>query len=1139
MTYRLRRPRLALALAVTATLVAALAPTPGRAQTPPAPGPRVGDNVRVNTEPESTRGRDAPGLAVNPTNPDHLVEVDVDALRGRCDYSVSFNRGNTWTGGTLSAQPLPGDAAFPSPDSGYPNPLCDAISSAMSDGSVAFGSGQNVYVPFATRRSTSEGFTAVVARSTDGGRTFEPARVAMWAPPGTSSPSYTRPELVAEPGGGAGGADRLYVSASRTAPGVTGSRTFVAISNDGGLTWPSAPPTVGGGANPEHCGSATSRHCTNASGNPTAPVPGAPTQYPEAPEAPAQGSIEPSEPVVGPDGNVYVAWRTQSVGTNPLGSIMVSKSVDKGQTWTRRRVATVRGYGPDPAGSTFNASSFPRLAVDPRPLTGTPPPPAKLYVTWMQGPSADNPPGVSPVPPPTRSASFKKQDHFIHPDADVAFSRSHDGGVTWSSPPLRVNDDPVGTGAPAAGPAQRHPRPRVAPNGRIDIVWQDRRHGYKSPTNSHFGNGEARFGDTYYAFSRDEGGTFSANRRISDKSQNLDVGNDYRAGVYWNFAPALVSLENEAIFAWMDSREGNSITETEDIYLARVNLAASGPVPVRRLPETANPGTSVAVSQLSYQAGPESVLNVGFTALRATKPVVVNEGDPAAALAGSVLARANLGPVLLSRASALPGDVQAEVSRLAPVGAFVIGDESQLSAGVVATLRGSGVPEDRIERIAGPTPAHTAKLIADRLPRRGDTAVVVNPNTPEASAASALAATLRFPVVFVDRDSVPEPTAQVLGAPDIRNALIIGGPGAVSDTTMAQVAAHCGAECAPRRLAGADVQGTSEAVVQESLARGLPRNTVYLASGNRRMDGAILGAAVARNGGLLLLTPEADTTAADAAMDRLGNRSFVDRYVVVRGIGVVTGLGGYRLVARDGGVFSFGDAQFFGSTGGMRLNSPIVDMASTPSGDGYWLVAGDGGIFSFGDAAFHGSAGGMRPSAPVVGMAATPTGQGYWLVSRDGGVFAFGDAGFFGSARPIRLRSPIVGMASTASGRGYWLVAADGGIFSFGDAEFRGSMGGQALNSPIVGMDSTPSTRGYWLVAADGGIFAFGDAGFFGSTGGMRLNRPIVGMARTPNGRGYWLVASDGGVFAFAAPFLGSTGGMSLNQPIVGMAGGG
>jgi hypothetical protein len=63
-------------------------------------------------------------------------------------------------------------------------------------------------------------------------------------------------------------------------------------------------------------------------------------------------------------------------------------------------------------------------------------------------------------------------------------------------------------------------------------------------------------------------------------------------------------------------------------------------------------------------------------------------------------------------------------------------------------------------------------------------------------------------------------------------------------------------------------------------------------------------------------------------------------------------------VASDGGIFSFGDAAFFGSTGSLVLNKPVVGMAATPDGRGYWLVASDGGIFSFGAAAFFGSAAG-------------------------------------------------------------------------------------------------------------------------------------------------------------------------------------
>ena len=54
--------------------------------------------------------------------------------------------------------------------------------------------------------------------------------------------------------------------------------------------------------------------------------------------------------------------------------------------------------------------------------------------------------------------------------------------------------------------------------------------------------------------------------------------------------------------------------------------------------------------------------------------------------------------------------------------------------------------------------------------------------------------------------------------------------------------------------------------------------------------------------------------------------------------------------------------------------------APAPASTGYWLVASDGGIFSFGDAGFYGSAGSLL-NEPIVGMAATPTAAatGWWL----------------------------------------------------------------------------------------------------------------------------------------------------------------
>jgi hypothetical protein len=119
---------------------------------------------------------------------------------------------------------------------------------------------------------------------------------------------------------------------------------------------------------------------------------------------------------------------------------------------------------------------------------------------------------------------------------------------------------------------------------------------------------------------------------------------------------------------------------------------------------------------------------------------------------------------------------------------------------------------------------------------------------------------------------------------------------------------------------------------------------------------------------------------------------------------------------------------------------PFVAMTATPSGNGYWLVGADGGVFTYGDAQFHGSVPALNISiSNAVGIAATPDGGGYWVAASDGGVFAFGNAPFDGSEGGKKLNKPVVGISRSADGKGYWLIAADGGIFAFGDAPFRGA----------------------------------------------------------------------------------------------------
>ncbi|HEY1826473.1 MAG TPA: glycoside hydrolase family 43 protein [Acidimicrobiales bacterium] len=247
---------------------------------------------------------------------------------------------------------------------------------------------------------------------------------------------------------------------------------------------------------------------------------------------------------------------------------------------------------------------------------------------------------------------------------------------------------------------------------------------------------------------------------------------------------------------------------------------------------------------------------------------------------------------------------------------------------------------------------------------------------------------------------------------------------------------------------------------------------------------------------------------------------------------------GYWQVASDGGIFTFGAAQFYGSTGSLRLNKPVVGMAATPDGRGYWLVASDGGIFAFGDAQFWGSTGAIKLNKPIVGMVPTIDGRGYWLVASDGGIFAFGDAHYYGSLGGSSLYFPITAMAPGFLNGGYWLVDSNGDVFSYGDAHFEGQPDSAPGGYRITGMASTRDANGYWLASANGNVASEGDAPPYGDLIGHTLNAPIVGMAQTSDGFGYWLQGADGGIFCFGdAQFLGSMGGHHLNAPMVGIAG--
>jgi hypothetical protein len=144
--------------------------------------------------------------------------------------------------------------------------------------------------------------------------------------------------------------------------------------------------------------------------------------------------------------------------------------------------------------------------------------------------------------------------------SDIMFSRSTDGGVTFSAP-LRINDDPVnqnkwhwfGTLA-------------VAPNGRIDSVWLDSRNAVNNIDSQLF-----------YSWSTDGGVTWAPNVPVSD-SFNPHEGWPVQQKIGDYITIVSDSTGGDVAYSATFNFNPTSGQHEEDVYYVRVS-PSGGPTP--------------------------------------------------------------------------------------------------------------------------------------------------------------------------------------------------------------------------------------------------------------------------------------------------------------------------------------------------------------------------------------------------------------------------------------------------------------------------------------------------------------------------------------------------------------------------------
>jgi len=130
---------------------------------------------------------------------------------------------------------------------------------------------------------------------------------------------------------------------------------------------------------------------------------------------------------------------------------------------------------------------------------------------------------------------------------EVHFIRSVDGGVNWSAP-IRVNDDPAATNA-----WQWFATMSVAPNGRIDVIWNDTR-------NAANPNVPATT-QVFYSHSLDGGLTWSVNEPMTPAwNHSLGYPQQNKIGDYYH----MVSFNDEAMLAYAATFNGE-----QDVWFVR------------------------------------------------------------------------------------------------------------------------------------------------------------------------------------------------------------------------------------------------------------------------------------------------------------------------------------------------------------------------------------------------------------------------------------------------------------------------------------------------------------------------------------------------------------------------------------------
>ena len=274
--------------------------------------------------------------------------------------------------------------------------------------------------------------------------------------------------------------------------------------------------------------------------------------------------------------------------------------------------------------------------------------------------------------------------------------------------------------------------------------------------------------------------------------------------------------------------DGRTTARTSDqvrvaLGLKSPNFAISG-FPMERVQGPDRYATAAAVSRQAFSGTAPTV-------------VLASGQDYPDALAGSALAGASKGSLLLSAKTYLPDSTRAELKRLAPAKVYIMGSSAALSTAVDSAVK-SVLTTATVERVQGPNRYDTAVEAARRVAAIAPLSkVIVVSGTawPDAAAASALAYAKSYPVLLMRPAEVGDSASVFLAQYRPETALFVGGANIVSDSIKSAVGKLTGK--ATLRLSGPNRYETAAAVARHSVTvEGFGVTEAYLATGLNYAD---------------------------------------------------------------------------------------------------------------------------------------------------------------------------------------------------------------------------------------------------------------------------------------------------------------